>query len=241
VALIDTQRAVLALCFRAQPPAEALHALGGGPQWLVYRELVRERLLRELKVALPRTAALCTPAVLDETFVWQLEHAPPRTRYFREVVRAFVEAALARWAEDPGLPPACRDMARYELALWDVSDLDARPDGALQEFAFDRVPVVSGALALLEVGHAVHLPECSPGTHYLCVHRQHDGERPRTFRLTRPTYELLRELCAGERSVSESVRQLAAAGGARIDAAYLDALCATLAQFIEVGIVLGSR
>jgi len=218
-----------------------LAVLGQRREWLVYRELVRERLLREIKVALPRTAALCTPAVLEATFVWQLERQPPRTRYFREVVRAFVDGALARWAEDASLHPACRDMARYELALWDVSDLPARPGDPVQEFAFDRVPVVSGALALLEVEHGVHLPDCPPGKHYLCVHRQHDDERPRPYRLTRPTYDLLTQLCAGERSVSESVRQLAAAAGARIDAAYLDALCATLAQFIEVGIVLGSR
>lgn len=241
MALIDTQRAILELCFRSQPPEAALSALGERRQWLLYREMVRERLLREIKFALPRTAALCTPAVLEETFVWQLEHAPPRTRYFREVVRAFVEGALSRWAADTSLHPACRDMARYELALWDVSDADARPRVAPQEFAFDRVPVVSGALALLEVEHAVHLPDCPPGTHYLCVHRQHDAERPRAFCLTRPTYRLLEALCAGERTVSDSVRQLAAAAGVRIDAAYLDGLCATLAQLLEVGIVLGSR
>lgn len=244
MALIDTQRQILALCFRAQPPQDVLAALGQRQQWLMYRELVRERLLREIRVALPRTAALCTPVVLESTFVWHLEHEPPRTRYFREVVRAFVESACKRWANDDGLHPACCDMARYELALWDVADLDALPalPAPVQEFAFDRVPVVSHALCLLEVAHAVHLPgDCAPQTHYLCVHRHTDAERPRTWSLTKVTFELLKELCAGERSVSEIVRQLAAASGARIDAAYLDGLCATLAQFIEVGIVLGSR
>jgi hypothetical protein len=52
---------------------------------------------------------------------------------------------------------------------------------------------------------------------------------------------LLTQLCAGERTASEIVRQLAAASGVRIDAAYLERVCETLAQFIEVGIVLGSR
>jgi len=242
MALIDTQRQILALCFRAQPPEEVLETLGQRDKWLLYRELVRERLLREIRVALPRTAALCTPAVLEAAFEWHLEHEPPRTRYFREVVRAFVDSTQNLWAADASLHPACRDMARYELALWDVADLDAQPGGAVEDFAFDRVPVVSNALCLLEVAHAVHLPgDCGASTHYLCVHRQHDAERPRTFCLTKVTYDLLARLSAGERTASEIVRQLAAAAGVRIDAVYLDGLCATLAQFIEVGIVLGSR
>jgi len=235
------QRQILALCFRAAPPRDALDELGGSSQWLIYRELVRERLLREIKLALPRTAALCTAAVLEETFVWQLEHEPPRTRFFREVVHAFAACALRRWAELPSLHPAARDMLRYELALWDVADLDATPSCTPGEFAFDKRPVVSRALALLEVSHAVHLPECAPGVHYLCVHRPSDAERPRTWSLTPVTYQLLTQLRAGERPVDEIVKQLAAAAGARIDAAYLDALCTTLAQLMELGIVLGSR
>ena len=242
MALIDTQRQILSLCFRQEPQEDVLAVLGQRDKWLLYRELVRERLLREIRVALPRTAALCTPQVLEDTFVWHLEHEPPRTRYFREVVRAYVESAHKRWADDARLHPACCDMARYELALWDVADLEAQLTGTVEEFAFDRVPVVSSALCLLEVSHAVHLPgECAAGVHYLCVHRQHDAQRPRTWSLTKVTYELLTQLCAGERTASEIVRQLAAAAGVRIDAGYLERVCETLAQFIEVGIVLGSR
>jgi hypothetical protein len=243
MSLIDVQRQILALCFRADPPQEAFSALGDARAWRAYREMVRERLLSQIRAALPRMAALVGRDVLERAFVRQLEQAPPRSRYFRDIVGAFVRATLPLWAADSGLHPASCDLARYELALWEVADLEADPVGPpVREFSFDRPPLVSGALQLLSVSHAVHVGDAlAPGQSYLFVHRALDGDRPRTWSLTRATYELTQRLVRGDESVSDSVKQLARAAGVTVDRAYVDALCETLAQFIDVGIVRGSR
>jgi hypothetical protein len=234
MALIDLERALVAVCFREQAPPEALAALGGEAAWLVYREMVRDRIWRELRVALPRTCALLPAAELERAFAWHLEHEPPRTRFFRELVSSFVHSAVPLWAAEP----LARDLARYELALWEVGDLEAVPDEPVHEFAFDRVPVLSRALRCLQVNYAVHTPGMPAGEHFLCVQRAADSERPRTWTLTSSTYALLRRLMREDEPVTESVRHLAAE---RVDAAYVDALCETLAQFLELGILLGSR
>jgi hypothetical protein len=243
VALIDIERTVLAVCFRAQPSASLLDALGDHQAWLAYREMVRDRLLREIRFALPRTCSLLGRDVIDAAFSFHLEHAPPRTRFFRGIVGAFVASALPLWEADATLPAAGVDLVRYELAVWEVSDLDART-GPLLPFAFDRAPVLSPALQLLSVSHAVHLAAKQPierGEYRLCIHRASDSERPRTWTLTKSTFAMLTRFQAADASVSEIVQRMAAEQGVRVDASYVDALCTTLAQFLEVGIVLGSR
>jgi hypothetical protein len=242
VALIDLERAILAVCFRAEPPAALLEELGDRDRWLIYREMVRDRLARELRVALPRTCALIGESLIEHEFTAYLELDPPRTRYFRGVVAAFVQSARSRWLTAGSIPAAAIDLASYELALWEVGDL-AVSRRELQEFSFDRAPAVSQALRLLHVQHAVHLPaDCGaePGEYFLCVHRRDDRAPVRTWTLTASTFELLSHFSAGQASASAIVRRLAAARGASIDAHYVDALCATLAQFLELGIVLGS-
>jgi hypothetical protein len=203
--------------------------------------LVRERLWRELRAALPRSYAAVPEAMFERTFVWHLEHRPPRSRYFRDLVPEFVHSALPLWAAEASLPSHCRDLLRYELALWEVSDLEHDPGCELVEFAFDRVPVASPALRLLALEHTVQLQDVERTPTWLCVHRAADSERARSYRLNQTTHALLSRLCSGRETVTESVNRLAAEQGARVDARYVDGLCEALAQFLEVGILLGSR
>jgi hypothetical protein len=240
--LIDLQRQILSFCFDEVPSEQGLGALGDGEVWLTYREMIRERLMRELRLALPRTRALVGDPAFEQAFAFHLSHEPPRTRFFREVVGAFVASALPLWAANPELHPACCDLARYELARWDVRDLPAQPDFPVHELSFERVAVMSRALRLLSLSHAVRPGEdLSAGKYYLCLQRVSDLDRPKLWKLTPTTFSLLERLVREDCSVSEVVKQTAQASGARIDAAYLDGLCATLAQFLEAGIILGSR
>jgi hypothetical protein len=241
VALIDMQRQLLALCFRAEPDEAAFAALGDARAFRAYREMVRERLWRQLRTALPRTSARVPHAAFERAFVWQLEHEPPRTRYFRGIVRAFADSALPLWAADESVPAVCRDWLRYELALWEVADAPGQPAEPCGEFSFEGVAVVAPALRLLRLSHAVHAPAGSPGEWHLCVHRSSDEAHPRTYRLTKTTYALLERLQRADANVSDQVRALAAESGAALDARYVDAVCETLAQFLEDGLVLGSR
>jgi hypothetical protein len=241
VALIDLERAMVALCFRAAPTPEELAQLGDVAGFQVYRELVRERLGRELRAALPRSHAAVPAELFERTFVWHLEHRPPRSRYFRDVVPEFVDSALPLWAAEASLPSHCSDLLRYELALWEVADLEHEPGLAPLELAFDRVPIASPALRLLALEHTVQLKDIEHTPTWLCVHRAADSDRPRTYRLNQTTHGLLSRLCSGSETVTESVNRLAAEQGTRIDARYVDGLCEALAQFLELGILLGSR
>jgi hypothetical protein len=246
MALIDLERAVLSICFRAQPPEQHLAELGERRSWLMYREMVRDRLLAEIRAALPRSRQLLGDAALLEAFTLFLERDPPRTRFFREIVLAFVHSALPVWEADASIAKPCLDMLRYEAALWQVRDLEATLAEPCLDFAFDRVPVVCPALRLLRVAHAVHLKadgegRYAAGQHRLCVHRANDTDSVRTWTLTETTFELLQRWQRGGCTLAQSVQQLGQARAVSIDAAFVDALCTTLAQFIEIGIVLGSR
>lgn len=242
MSLIDLQRQILSLCFAPTPSEGTLGALGQREVWLTYREMIRERLLRELRIALPRTRKLVGDVVFDAAFAHHLAEQPPRTRFFREVVSEFVACALPLWAADPELHPASCDLLRYELALWEVRDLAVAPEEPPGEFSFEGVAVVSRALRLLALDHAVGPDEALErrGT-FLCIQRPEDAERGKVWKLTPSTFQLLSRLTREDQPASEVIRETAQASGARIDAKYLDSLCETLAQFLEAGIILGSR
>ena len=243
MALIDVQRAVLSVCFEAEPPEAALAALGDRKVWLLYRELTRDRLLREIECALPRTCAALDRPALSRTFVQHLDQDPPRTRFFREIVRSFADSALRSWETEPDIPEHACDLLRYELALWEVSDAPDEPPCELAEFAFDRVPVVSRALTLLHVQHAVHPPHCSctKGEFWLCIQRGPNEARPQTWKFNRTTFALLEDFQRGDASASECVQRVARRLGAKVTPQYIERLCETLAQWIELWILLGSR
>jgi hypothetical protein len=246
MALIDVERAVLSICFQAQPPEAALRALGERDRWLLYRELTRDRLLREIQLALPRSCAALGDTLLQRAFVAHLDRDPPRTRFFREVVTAFATSALKTLESEPDLPSYALDLLRYEAAVWEVSDLEAAALGGVSDFSFDRVPVVTPALRLLSVQHAVHLPSaaegsCARGDFWLCVQLDPEDARSRTWSLNRTTYALLAEFQRGERNAADGVQQVAVRLGRRVTPQFVDHLCESLAQWIEVGILVGSR
>jgi hypothetical protein len=246
MALIDVERAVLSVCFQAEPPEAALRALGDRDRWLVYRDLTRDRLLREIQFALPRTCAAFGDANLERAFVTHLDRDPPRTRYFREVVLSFAQSAQRTFAQDSSLPSHALDLLRYEAALWEVSDLESAVRGELIEFAFDRIPVVTPAMRLLTLGHAVHIPaenprSCAPGEFWLCVQLDANDTRARTWSFNRTSYALLAEFERGERTAADAVQWVASKLERRVTPQFVERLCESLAQWIEVGILLGSR
>jgi hypothetical protein len=238
------------VCFQAQPSEALLAELGDRRGWLLYRELVRDRLRKELHFALPRTRRAAGEAAFERVFEQHLDRDPPRTRFFREVVLEFVKSAVPAFRADAALPPWLADLALYEGARWEVSDLDARLDesaGAVQEFAFERAPVLSPALRLLALAHPVHEAPQAKGRYearasYVCVHRSADADKPRTWTLNHSTYALLSMWQADPAlSVTAGVHALSRERGTVVDATFVDGLCGVLAEFIEAGILLGSR
>ncbi|HTU56850.1 MAG TPA: putative DNA-binding domain-containing protein, partial [Polyangiales bacterium] len=98
--LIDLQRQILSLCFEETPSEATLAELGQRDAWLTYREMIRDRLLRELRIALPRTRVLVGDDAFHAAFAHYLARQPPRTRFFRELVNEFVASTLPLWAAD---------------------------------------------------------------------------------------------------------------------------------------------
>src|SRR5262249_38719562 len=153
--------------------------------------------------------------------------APPRTRFFHAVVASFAESAAPYFAQRTDLPAHLADLCRYEAALWTVSDLpDDAPIG-LAEFAFDRELVLSPALRLLALEHAVHAETDAGGGYargavYLCVHRKPDERKARTWTLNAVTHDLMQRLGAGGESVAQALQQVAARRAIAVDEKFVD-------------------
>lgn len=245
MALVDLEREVVELCFGPEPSAEQCRRIGDERIWRIYRESIRNRLRSELKFALKRTHAEAGEA-FERAFAQFLQEAPPRTRYFHAVVGCFADSARAFFAREPGVPAHLADLCAYEAALWAVSDLpDASPSG-LDEFSFDREPVLAPALALLALGHAVHAApdvngDYARGEVYLCVHRRADEKKARTWSVNAVTFDLMGHFQRGGQSVTTALQQVAAQRAIALDEPFIDGLCTVLSDFIERGVILGVR
>jgi hypothetical protein len=246
MSLVDLQRAAVELCCGPEPSSERLAALGDERIWRLYRELIRKRLLGELRIALPRTHEAAGSETFARAFDHHMQSDSPRTRFFHAVVGAFADSAAPLFRADPALPPQLGDLCAYEAALWTVSDLDDRVPPNVAEFAFDRPPLLAPALRLLALRFAVHAPPApsgyEPSEFYLCIHRRPEEKQAKTWTLNALTFALMRRFESEPLlRVDEAVQRIAAERGIAVDEAFLDRLCTVLADFIERGILLGSR
>ncbi len=245
--LAEIQGAITSLCFSAEEPSVALlDELGEPAKWRMYRELVRNRLRKGLRHALRGTCKVLPAAAFEAAFVTHLDRDPPRTRFFREVVRAFAQTAIPAWRGDASLPAWVADLATYELAQWEVSDLEAERRPSLQEFAFDRVAVLSDALALLSLDHAVHRAPRKDGSYErvptrLAVFRPSDDAKVKTWMLEPLLFTLLSIVREGELDTASALRLSAERASQALDAACVDRVCGALAELIEAGLILGCR
>lgn len=243
--LAQLQRAAVELCYGPEPSAEQLAALGDARIWGIYREAVRKRLRGELEVALPRTRAALGDEAFGALFERFLRDAPPTTRFFHAVVAAFAQAARP-WLREAGHVAHAADLCAYEAARWTVADASDDVQGELTEFAFDRAAVLSPAVQLLQLEHAVYLAAEADGAYakgavQLCVYRKREERAARYFVLNPITAALMQRFARGGESVAQSVHGVAAERGISVDQPFLDGLCTVLADFIEQGVILGGR
>jgi hypothetical protein len=246
VSLIELQRELLQLCCGPAPTEAQLARVGDPRVFGLYRELIRNRLRGELKHALKRTHAAVGAAAFERAFERHMLLDPPRTRFFHALVSAFEKSAVPVFESDPSVPAYVGDLCRYESALWTVGDLpDVAPEVA-GEFAFDKVPVLSPALRLLALRHAVHQKPADDGGYaagefYVCIHRRPEESKPKIWALNALAFELLRQLATASQPAASAIQQVAAARGIAMDEKFVDGLCTVLADAIERGIVLGAR
>ncbi len=219
--------------------------MGGPPErWLIYRKMVRSRLLKVIHAALPRTRRSAGDAWIEQRFDEWLRTSPPKTRFFREIPVVFHHDVGDQWSSSD-IRPWIQDLALFEVTCWSVKYLEHH-DGEPKEFSFDRPPIVNPALRVLHVTYPVHkksLPESryQPGSHHLCVYRDRSSHEAITWTLNPMAKALLESWIPGDRSVTECVQQVSRERDTGIDQTFLEKLSEMLADFLQRGIILGSR
>ena len=238
--LADHAKAIHRVCFGADPSESDLALLGSRERWLIYRDLVRNRLSAVVDAALGRTKQALGEEAFSRAFDDWLAGGGPKTRYLRHVPRELAELALPIWEATEA--PYVADLARYEIAAWTVRHAPPNPT-AVGDFGFDRRPVIGAAVELLRLDHRVHEPrqpepELAPERVHLCVYRN-AFHRAQSYELNALAADLLEAWKRGDQTVAQSVQRTAAMHGTDVGPAFVEKLSAMIADFIERGIIVG--
>lgn len=242
--IAELQRAMARVCFDRTPAERDLEALGMDRARL-YREMVRHRLRELISIALPWTERTIGRAETGALFASFLAEAPPRSRYFREVVPAFLAFVRPR-LESPIYPAHARDVAALEGTRWELGWRAAEITGPIEELSLEKVPFPHPTLRVLSLGHAVHRADPSAteapasGEFFVSVHRRPD-HRVETRTLDATGARLVRAWASADRTAIESVRLVLAEEGRGADPAFVESMGALLAGLLESGALLGSR
>lgn len=234
--LADRAEAMQRVCFDPEPSEADLELLGSRERWLVYRNLVRNRLTHVVGTAMGRTRQ----AIGDRAFQRMIEEwlscGGPQTRYLRHVPSELAHLAISVWQSTE--PAWIADLARYEIALWEV--WHGPPDPiSCEPFAFDRRPVLRHSMRILRLDHPVHQTSM-PASGYraeqtlLCVYRD-AGHEPATRKLNPLAADLLESWQRADETVAESVERVAAEHGIAISPIFVEKLSVLIADFILGG------
>ncbi len=240
--LADTAKAMQRVCFDSEPSEADLELLGSRERWLVYRSLVRTRLVGVIEAALPRTKAAIGHESLGRIIDEWLSTGGPRTRYFRNVPNELANFAIPMWRDTA--EPWIADLARYEITSWSVRHA---PPNRISDaaFSFEVRPVVATAVAVLRLDHRVNeTPTPEDGYErdpvILCIHRNQE-HRASHLVLNPLAADLLEAWQRGDETVSESVHRVAATHDTQISPAFIEKLSTLITTFIHRGILLGGH
>jgi len=240
--LAETAKAMQRVCFDSKPSEADLELLGSRERWLVYRSLVRTRLVGVIEAALPRTKAAIGQDSLGRIVEEWFSAGGPKTRYFRNVPNELADFAIPIWRN--AAEPWIADLARYEITKWWVrhGPPDRVPDA---ELSFETRPVVATAVAILRLDHRVNETP-TPEAGYerdpviLCIHRN-EKHRAVPQVLNPLAADLLSAWQRGDETVAEAVQQVAAAHDTEIGPAFIEKLSTLITTFIQQGILLGGH
>ncbi|MFK8000680.1 MAG: putative DNA-binding domain-containing protein [Polyangiales bacterium] len=233
--LSNYQERVTRVCFAAVPSEEDLNTLGHKERWLTYRRMVRTRLTGVVRTALPRTCELLGDEFAKKVAAWFAEH-PPASRIFHRVPSEFARFVL------PALPAPQSDLLRFELAVWSLrAVVEERPP--VTELSFEAPIALQSALEIIHLTHSSHLKgddAFNPGPVCLLLYRN-DEHRVMTLRINPVAEALLRAWMEPHESLASAVRAAAANVNATMGTKFMDSLGGLLADYLQRGIVLGSR
>ncbi len=240
--LADHAKAIDRVCFGAEPSETDLALLGSRERWLIYRDLVRNRLVHVIGVALGRTKEAIGEDAFGRAVDEWFSTGGPKTRYLRYVPSELAEFAIPIWRSTEA--PWVADLAGYEITAWDVRHAPPNPVPAA-DFTFDRKPVLATAVKVLRLAYPVQ-NEPTPDAGYeqdptiLCLYRN-KNHRPVPRKLNPMAADFLDAWQSADQTVAESVQRIAAAHATEIGPEFVEKLGAMIADFIERGIILGAE
>jgi len=234
--LADRAKAMQRVCFDAAPSETDLELLGSRERWLVYRELIQNRLVQVIDVALVRTKAAIGDEAFAQAIAEWLSTGGPKTRYLRFVPTELADFAIPIWQVEEA--PWVAELARFEIASWDVRHGPRDPEPET-EFAFERRPVLRAAVQVMRLDYPVHEKPTpaegyEPSPTILCVYRDTE-HRASTRTLNALAADLLDAWKRADETVAESVERIAAQHRAEIGPAFVEKLSAIIADFIIGG------
>lgn len=234
--LADRVKAMQRVCFDVEPSEADLELLGSSERWLVYRELVQNRLIQVISAALARTKAAIGEEAFGRAVAEWLSSGGPKTRYLRYVPSELAELAIPIWQGNEA--PWVAELARLEIACWNVRHAPPDPEPETV-FAFDRRPVLGAAIEVLRLEYPVH-EKPTPAAGYerdptfVCVYRDAD-HRASTRTLNALAADLLDAWKCADETVAESVQRIAAQHQTEIGPTFVEKLSTIIADFIIGG------
>lgn len=221
----------------------------GPDRFLVYRQLVHNRMRNAIRDFIPRTIARRGKDAFDHDFETFVHEQAATSPYLRDVPAEFVDWIVPRWDADPHVPSYLPDLARHELLEIDVRN-DPRggePETGLP-LALDRPLRFDGSARLMRYDHAVHrlplsrddrseparVPTC------LLVYRDAAG-KVRYLELTTFATAALQELIEHRQGVADGLRTACESLGETLDDDKLGTAAQLLADLADRKIMLGAE
>jgi hypothetical protein len=241
------QSAFLRLSFALQPDERDLAAVGAREQALLYRHMIRARLLGMAKVAFKGALSALGEEPFAAGFARYLSEVPPHSPLIRDVIADFGHFARADALLTAGAPLYVDDLLCFEEHKWRLAYVLA-PDverAALGELDFVGRPVWNPVFRCLSLAHPVHTLEAGAAALArepceLFMYRPPGSDEVRWYKADAFFAALVRaSLASPERSLGELVPTLASAREVVVDQALLESLATSLTLAVERGLLLG--
>jgi hypothetical protein len=254
---LDYQRTMKDVLLAEEPSAEDWRALGRDePRWKAYRRMVRSRFYQTIDHGFERLIGAIGEGRFHRMVDRYLAEDPPRSPYLRDLpgeFLRFVEGRRDVLAEDPALPAYALDLMRYEWAELDVaySHEEIRPDEVVP-LDMNRPAALSPAHRVLKLEYPVHSmgtdgsgAPLAPAPALLLLYRDRTTHDVETLELTPIAATMIAAVARRggyppAMPLARVVREAAAAHGATVDVAFVEALSTLLADLTERGVLLGS-
>lgn len=245
--LASYQRAFMRMSFAAEPDQGDLSAVGGREQALLYRHMIRTRLVGMAKVAFKALLEVVGEEALAHCFDRYMAAAPPRSALIRDVIADFGPFVRGDLELVRGAPAYLVDLSRFEEHKWRLAYLWApSPEqSALRELDFAGMPSWNPVFRCLSLAHAVHHFETKAAGSAaepceLFMYRPAGSDQVRWYKADPFFAGLVRRSLANRRAnFGELIPAVAAERGVTVDQALLEALATSLTLAIERGVLLG--